>query len=434
MTDFGHYLYLSSRSLRRSPLLFLQVVFTLAFGVAAFGATSGAFLSMSRQPVGERGSNLFHPQVDPRPLAGHEIDAEPPDDLTLADAEALLRISAPATATITSRNWLPLISENSAQPVAKMAITRAATRDFFRMFGAEFRFGSAWSVAAENGRANLVVLSDKTNKAIFNGENSVGRTLVIATKPFQVVGVLKPWDVLPRFYDLGDGAYADPEEIFMPFTSWRALPQDYGYGPMRCFGTTHEEATSDRCTWVQMWVQATSQQAEELLRRLRSYSAEQIRTGRFQRSANVRLRTASEWLAYKDVVPSSVRIQWWVSAGLLFACLLTASGLQVVTFRTRYSEFGVRRAMGASRRDITLQLIIESVLIGVTAGAVGCAGAVALIYTMRFSPEKYAAYLSVDAVGLSVAIVAALVAALLATIGPAVRASSVAPYRQLTEG
>src|SRR3546814_10319425 len=88
------------------------------------------------------------------------------------------------------------------------------------------------------------------------------------------------------------------------------------------------------------------------LRYLVNYSDQQRASGRYERPTNVRLRSVMEWLDYNKVVPGDVRLQVWLAFGFLLVCLLNTVGLLLAKFLRRSGEVGVRRALGASRREI----------------------------------------------------------------------------------
>src|SRR3546814_14363576 len=80
-----------------------------------------------------------------------------------------------------------------------------------------------------------------------------------------------------------------------------------------------------------------------------------------------------EWLDYNKVVPSDVRLQVWLAFGFLLVCLLNTVGLLLAKFLRRSGEVGVRRALGASRREIFMQCLVEAGAVGMAGGIVGLA-------------------------------------------------------------
>lgn len=429
----AHYVELALRSLRRTPLSSALMVLAVALGIGTAMTMLVVLRNLSGDPLPQRSGVLYHPQVDPRP-AGAGDDPEPPDDLTWHDATALFQLPAPRR-TMTSSNWLPLRADERS-PLA-METTRAATSDFFPMFDVPFLHGRGWTAQEDEARAQVVVLDRDLARRLFGDENGIGRELTIATRTFRVIGVIDRWNPQPRFYDLNSGAFkADAAAMFMPFSTWLDLPQDYGYGPMRCWGDDpgagQHDPKTPQCTWVQFWVElATPAQVEGYRAALAAYSRAQAESGRFERPPNVRLRGLVDWLDHKRVIPQTVRMQAWIAFGVLLVCLLNTLGLMLAKFLRKSSEIGIRRCLGASRRAIFAQCLTEAGTLGLAGGLLGLPLAWLGLWLVRQQPVQYAALAKLDPAMLAAALGLAIAATLCAGLWPAWRASRVAPALQV---
>jgi putative ABC transport system permease protein len=432
---FGYYMNLALRSLNRHKVLAALMMLAIALGIGASVTMLAVLHNLSGNPLPGRSDVLFHPQVDPRPADLPGAKDEPPDDLTYIDAVNLYQLGIAPRRAVMSSNWLPVRRDAPDSPLA-MYTDRVTTADFFAMFGVPFLYGSAWSAQDDASHAQVVVLSRAMNQKLFGGGNSVGKTLVIATKIFRVVGVAADWNPQPRFYDLNDGAFGKSEQMYLPFFSWLDLPQDYGYGPMDCWGNDPgagmHNPKAPQCTWAQFWVQLdTPAQVAEYRAALTQYSAQQHQLGRFQRAPNVRLLGLLDWLDYKHVIPVTVRMQTWIAFGVLLICLVNTVGLMVAKFLRKSGEIGVRRALGASRRDVFAQCLVEAGVVGVAGGLLGLPLAWLGLWMVRQQPVSFAASAHFDPSMLCVALVLAVLSALAAGIWPALRASRVAPALQV---
>jgi len=432
---FGYYLDLALRSLRRHKVLSALMMLAIALGIGASITMLTVLHNLSGNPLPQRSGVLFHPQVDPRPADLPGASEEPPDDLTYLDAVKLYHLGVAPRRAVMSANWLPTRLDAPDSPMS-MRTDRATTADFFAMFDVPFVYGSAWSARDDESHAQVVVLSQALNQKLFGGADSVGKTLVIATKTFRVVGVIGDWNPQPRFYDVDDGAFADAEQMYLPFFTWLDLPQDYGYGPMNCWGNDPGAGTHDpkvkQCTWAQFWVElGSSAQVASYRSALKQYSAQQHQLGRFQRAPNVRLRGLLDWLDYKHVIPVTVRMQTWIAFGVLLICLVNTVGLMVAKFLRKSGEIGVRRALGASRHDVFAQCLVEAGVIGVAGGLLGLPLAWIGLWMVRQQPVSFAASAHLDLAMLGVALLLALLSTLGAGIWPAWRASRVAPALQV---
>lgn len=431
----AYYFKLAVRSFRRNKALSVLMVLAIALGIGTAMTMLTVLHNLSGDPVPTRSSVLYHPQVDPRPADLEGADPEPPDDLTWQDALNLYALPGASQRTLTSSNWLPMRADAENSPLT-MVTTRAATADLFGMFDIHFIHGAAWSQREDDDRAQVVVLTRTLNDRLFNGANSVGRSLVIATRNFRVVGVIDDWNPRPRFHDVNSGAFARPEQMYLPFFTWMELPQDYGYGPMRCWsrggGNGGHDPKAPDCSWVQFWVRLDSAtQATAYLRTLENYSVQQQQLGRFQRAPNVRLRNVIDWLDHKRVIPATVRMQTWIAFGVLLVCLVNAVGLLIAKFLRKSAEIGVRRALGASRRAIFLQCLTESGLVGLIGGLAGLPLAWLGLWLVRQQPMSYAGSVQLDLPMLAVALPLAVCSAVLAGVWPAWRAAGVSPALQV---
>ncbi|TBV76903.1 ABC transporter permease [Pseudoxanthomonas winnipegensis] len=431
---FAYYFNLALRSFRRNKVLTALMVLAIALGIGASMTMLTVLHNLSGDPLPSRSGVLYHPQVDPRPARLPGADPEPPDDLAWQDAVNLYALPGASRRVLTSANWLPTRLDAAGSPLT-MRDTRAATADLFAMFDIPFVYGAGWSQADDDKRAQVVVITRSLNDALFGGADSVGRTLVIATRNFRVVGVIEDWNPQPRFYDLNSSAFGKAAQLYLPFFTWLDLPQDYGYGPMACWGQgsngLHDPKASN-CTWAQFWVQLDdATQTAAYRRALENYSAQQRQLGRFERAPNVRLRGLVDWLDYKRVVPPTVRMQTWIAFGVLLVCLVNAIGLLVSKFMRKAGEVGVRRALGASRGAVFAQCMTESALIGVIGGAVGLPLAWFGLWLVRQQPMSYAASVHLDPQMLALALLVAVIAAVLAGVWPAWRASRIAPALQV---
>ncbi|MDE2087135.1 MAG: FtsX-like permease family protein, partial [Xanthomonadaceae bacterium] len=146
---------------------------------------------------------------------------------------------------------------------------------------------------------------------------------------------------------------------------------------------------------------------------------------------NVRLRGLLDWLDYKRVIPVTVRMQTWIAFGVLLICLVNTVGLMVAKFLRKSGEIGVRRALGASRRAVFLQCLVEAGVVGAAGGLLGLPMAWLGLWMVRQQPVSFAASAHFDPSMLVAALALALLSALLAGVWPALRASRVAPALQV---
>ena len=97
----------------------------------------------------------------------------------------------------------------------------------------------------------------------------------------------------------------------------------------------------------------------ELRQFVANYAAQQKALGPFPPTTPGML-SLMQWLDFNHVVPSDVKLQTWLAFAFLAICLFNTMGLLLAKFLRRGSEIGVRRALGASRRAVFAQCLVEA--------------------------------------------------------------------------
>lgn len=430
---FGYYLDLALRSFRRNRVLTALMVLALGLGIGASITTLTVLKLLSGDPLPQKSVRLLYPQIDPAPKDGYVPGQTEPEPLmSYTDAMNLLRAHKGERQAAMALTQAKVVPQRAGQkPFFSDGVM--TTADFFRMFDVPFEYGSGWSEQDGESRARVVVIASVLNDKLFGGRNSVGKTILINDHDYRIVGVLKPWAPQPHFYSiyLGGRGYGDGDAVFLPLQSARAdnmQPQDI----YNCWGTpdiTHLDTTS--CVWLGYWVELPNPSDAGTYRTyLANYVQQQIALGRFQRP-EVALPDLMQWMQKAQVVPDDVRLQAGLAFGFLLICVVNTVGLLLAKCLRRSREIGVRRALGATRRAIFAQFMVESAIVGLAGGVLGLVFAELGLWGIRHQPAEYAGLAHLDVQMFVFTFVVALVASLIAGLLPAWRACVVAPAPQL---
>ena len=428
----AYYFDCAVRSYKSARALSVLMVLALGLGIGACMTTLTVYRVLAGDPIPHKSERLFNVQLDAASLIGYQAGQEPTFQLSRFDAEALMRARHAKRQVMMTGANVPVQPDSTAlKPF--YATARYTSADFFAMFDAPFLFGGAWDAQADEGQARVVVISRALNEKVFGGENSIGRELRIRSVPMRVVGVLNDWKPVPHYYDMTMGM-TEYEQVLLPFST--AMGLKFGSsGNMDCWGNSNGLSPRDMnspCAWIQYWVELESaDQAPAFRDYLVQYSEEQRRAGRYERPPNVRLRNVVDWLTYQKALPSDVRLQVWLAFGFLGVCLTNTVGLLLAKCLRRSGEIGVRRALGATKRAIFAQFLVEAGTLGIAGGVLGLALAVLGLWLVQHSPAEYAPLVRMDWGTLSLTIVLALGASLVAGLLPAWRAAHVTPAQQL---
>ncbi len=397
---FGYMMGIAWRSMRRNPFLTLLLVGGIALGIAVSNSFVTVMYVMAGHPIPHKEGTLFYVEMDswdPQRAWDDDEPSEPPSQMTWLDAMAVMKSDIPSHKVAMYKSVVTVHPESKdVRPYR--AVTRMCTSDFFSMFEAPFLHGAGWGRDADAGPEPVVVLGAETNDKLFGGEDSVGRTVRLEDREFKVAGVLAPWRPLPKYYDPHNGEFEETEEVFMPL-AWAQPMELWSSGNSsnwKSFDWSKFTSLQDsEAVWMQTWVELEPGKKGEFEDFMNAYAMEQKKLGRFERPVNNRLLSVKEWLDDREVVPDEARSMLLIGLLFLVVCSVNLIGILLGKFLARAPEVGVRRALGASRRSVFLQHIIECEMVAAIGGVVGlvlCIGSLRLIeklfgMTFRFEMD-----------------------------------------------
>lgn len=429
-----YYLQLGLRSLKRNPILTALMVVGIALGIAASMTTLTVMHLMGSDPIPWKSDKLHYVQLDNwDPDNPYSDDGRPPDQVTYRDAIALMEAGKADKQAAMFKLVLPVQPEN---PEVKpfQSLVRVTYADFFGMFEPRFKYGGPWDRKQDTEHARVVVLGKDVNEKLFGGQDSVGKSVRMNGIDYTVTGVLDDWKLRSKYYDLTNGAFSEPDEMFIPFTTAVDLKQRAS-GNNSCWkvpGSGWESYLDSECVWMQMWVQLDSPaRLAEYKSFLDNYVNEQKKLGRFPRPLNNRLLDVTQWMQDQRVVSNDVQVQTGLGFAFLVVCLVNTIGLLLAKFTRKAGEVGLRRALGASRREVFKQFLIESGVIGLSGGLLGLVLTGLGLVAVRALYAEYKTVASLDWTMVLMTIVLAVVSALLAGLYPTWRACRVQPAAQL---
>ncbi|MEJ0005945.1 MAG: ABC transporter permease [Steroidobacteraceae bacterium] len=432
----GYYIELAIRSLKRNIAFTVLVVAAVGIGIGTCMTEFSFMYALLGNPVPDKALRLVVPQIDAWGPASRGIGhgrgvVELPDQLSYRDAMALIKAHKAKLQTA-MYGIGPNVTPSRGRTFH--ASGRATYADFFRMFEAPFRSGGTWSQADDAQHANVVVLSDRLADRLFPHADGVGKAVTLDGRDYRVVGVLAPWQLVPRLYDMSQSPLMEAEDLYLPFsTAIDRQMRQYGHNscdaspPPGWLGHLNSE-----CVWIQFWAELPSAGAIGDYRQyLLNYAADQRTVGRFHWAPLAQVHTAPEWIELKKVVPDAVKLSTIIAFGFLVVCLINAVGLMLARFSSRAGELGVRRALGASRWNIFCQCMTETVVVGVLGGVLGIALTAIGQAAQRGSDPVSRLLYSLNTQMVLITVGVAIVATVCSGLYPTLRASRVQPGLQL---
>jgi putative ABC transport system permease protein len=202
-------------------------------------------------------------------------------------------------------------------------------------------------------RANVMVIGVNAADALFPGRNQIAGTQVrMGGYNFEIVGVLEKRKA--GFFGEND----EDNAVFIPFRTAQKIAPARGYILLIIRGRSGQVAEA-------------LQQSEEILRRRRSV--------KFGDPNNFDIKTADKFIEQFDSIFAMVGL-----IAIAISCLgLLVGGIGVmnimlVSVTERTKEIGIRKAIGARRRDIVLQFLFEAMMLTFLGGVLGVILAVGL--------------------------------------------------------
>jgi putative ABC transport system permease protein len=357
----------SLKAHRLRTILAMVGVFLGALALTGVQHISLGMLRKAQVETAKLGTNLFiarSGQVSFRRTGEARVRNEA-RTFSLADARALMNTlpSARLGAPFVSQT-MPIRAGDIKIPSQLVATwpTYPGVRNFVPEYGRFFNWEE------EDRRAKVCVLGRKIAERLFGRpEAALGREVFFFRAGARVIGVMeeKGADITGTDQD---------EQVFVPLSTFmrRLANQDWISGVYLQLASPGDYARAKKA-------------AEHVLRR-----RHRIGTGQ---KDDFSVLTAQDTMKVQQQALDLVQTLGMISSSVSFAVGgLGILSIMILLVRTRRLEIGIRRAVGARRRDIMRQFILEAGLmagIGGGLGVVAAAGLVLIVYKVGQMPVVY---------------------------------------------
>ncbi len=341
----------------RTGLTMLGMIIGVAAVVLMLAVGQGAQTTVS-QAIDSMGSNLLIVVPGATSSGALRSAAGSVQTLTMGDAQAIAHLpSIKATAPlITGTAQLNYGANNWS------TVVTGVTPDYFSIRNWGTESGAPFTDVDVRSGARVVLLGKLAAENLFGEDDPTGKTLRLKSSPFVVAGVLAP-----KGQSL-DGRDQD-DAVFIPITT----------GQRQIFG--NQFPGTIRFLMAQARSAGSMDEAEaemNLLLRQRHRIADGA-----ENDFTVRNLAALAAVATGAAKVMSIMLGAIASISLLVGGIGIMNIMLVsVTERTR--EIGIRMAVGANRRDILTQFLLEALVICVLGGAVGVAMGIAGAWAVSY--------------------------------------------------
>ena len=227
-------------------------------------------------------------------------------------------------------------------------------------------------------RRRVAVLGDELAEFLFEGEDAVGRQVLVGQTPFVVVGVMRPKTQNSSYNG------RDKDRVFIPATTHVAI-----FGDRYVNNFVYRVGSSDITKQVE-------ERVYQVLGQRHTFDPQDE-------------DALSVWdTAYWETQFSYLFLAFNIFFVIVGSFTLTVGGIGVanimyIVVKERTREIGIKRSVGATKRDILLQFLGETFLIIGIGAILGGAGSVAIMWLATFVPMQE--FVGVPTVSLPVIVV-----------------------------
>ena len=351
-------IYLSQKSLRsnilRSVLTSLGIIIGVSSVITMISIGTGARLEVEQQ-IERFGSNNLILRSQSSNSRGVSMGNNSVNSLTLKDMEAL-KAELPAISAIAPR--VSLSTQIIANGNNWLATVTGSTNDYFELGNWKFELGREFQEDEINSGSRVAIIGKTVQKNLFGEDSPLDEVIRINKVPFTVIGLLDA---------KGGTAWADLDDtIIVPLKTakQRLVAKKFPGDQIRSM--TINVSSSELLF-------KTEEDVDRVMRKLHKISA--------NGNPDFVIRNYAQFLNARQESSRVMSILLATVAGIsLIVGGIGIMNIMLVTVTERTKEIGVCMSVGAKKRDVLLQFLIESLMISLIGGCLGIALGLGVIF------------------------------------------------------
>jgi len=353
----------ATSSLRSNKLRTALTLMGIIVGVTAVIAVVTIIKGLDRtvaQTFSSQGSTVFTLSKIPLIIKSREefIKVNKRKDVTHDDAEAITRLCTSCWRVGVAANAIEEV-KHADQKAENVRIRGVEPLTMFDIDGVTIDAGRIWTEAEADSGREVCVVGPDILKNVFNGAASdrvLGQELRVAGRPFTIIGVLEPLGSILGF--------SRDNVVYIPYAAY-----EKAYGARRSLVVFIQVPEAEH-------LEAAEDQVRTIMVNRRGRPADDEDEGFALETQDVFLNLYGSATSNIYIVTIGVAAVSLVVGGIVVMNIMLVS----VTERTK--EIGIRKAIGARRKDILTQFLIEAVTVTAIGGAIGVATGFGLAYVI----------------------------------------------------
>ncbi|MFC1941083.1 ABC transporter permease [Chloroflexota bacterium] len=333
----------------RSSLTMLGMIIGVGSVIVLMSVGAG-LQNMITATFEELGSNLLFvtPSNPDAPGIAAMSSSYATASITMDDAEAMRDIRSVIAVNPTNENFVKLIVGNESTT----AVIEGTTPEFQQLY--DFTIASGQFISEVNiaRRDMVVVLGSKTAEDLFDSDDAVGQQVKMRDKRFTVIGVLEP-------RGMSSFGFSWDEMVITPITTYQA----------RLFSqTTPSGEDAVQSIVVQV---ASAEVMDEVIEDIETLLRKRHHIDEDE-DDDFTVTGLEQLLGTFETITLALTVFLGMIGSIsLLVGSIGIMNIMLVSVTERTREIGLRKAIGAKRRDILLQFLLEAATLSLVGGAIG---------------------------------------------------------------